>query len=317
MNFNEKLESEGLEPLRATALRTLQLNLGYGCNLSCNHCHVEAGPERTEAMSREVMESSLRAFRDSPVEVMDITGGAPEGHPHYRWLVERASAAGKRLMVRTNLSAIMQKGNRDLPLLYARKGVEVVASLPCYLSENVDGQRGKGVFEDSIKALRALNMVGYGKEGSGLKLHLVYNPAGPSLPPDQATLEADYKRELKARNGIIFTGLYVITNMPIGRFSKSLESEGKLDSYMEKLSDFFNVEAAQKVMCRNSISVAWNGILYDCDFNQALGLRCLKGVPGHIDAFDYEALSRRDVLTASHCYGCAAGAGSSCTGATI
>lgn len=314
-DFDLALKDARLFPLQADSLDTMQINLGRRCNLSCSHCHVEAGPDRTEAMSRETMQHCLDIIRRHAIATVDLTGGAPEMTPGFEWLVTQCRDAGARVMVRTNLTIMLEDGYTDLPEFFRDQQVELIASLPCYTKDNVDRQRGKRVYERSIRVLKMLNECGYGQPDSDCLLHLVYNPGGPSLPGDQQALEQDYKRELAERFDIRFNNLYTITNMPIGRFEEFLTYNGQYEKYMQLLVEAFNPQAAGNVMCRNLISVGWDGSLFDCDFNQMLGLRCDHGAPTHIKDFDYEHARRRKVVTGMHCYGCTAGAGSSCSGA--
>jgi len=313
--FEQALAGSGLWPLRATGIRVLQVNVGKVCNQTCRHCHVDAGPDRREVMGRETMQLCLDVLTKTDIPTLDITGGAPEMNPHFRWLVEQARALRRQVIDRCNLTILLAPGYHDLPAFLARHQVEVVASLPCYLPANTDQQRGDGVFAKSIAALRGLNELGYGKPGSGLMLTLVYNPVGPSLPPAQDALEDAYRRELSARYGVIFTRLFTITNMPISRFLDDLVQSGRYGEYMEKLVAAHNAEAAAGVMCRTTLSVGWDGRLYDCDFNQMLDLDLAPGLPRHIRDFDQELLSRRRIVTGQHCYGCTAGSGSGCQGA--
>ena len=308
------LETDFL-PVRRRALETLQANLGYRCNLSCSHCHVAAGPKRTEAMSRTTMERLLEVARHHRVTTLDLTGGAPELNPDFRWLVAQARAAGLHVIDRCNLTILGEPGQEGLADFLAEHGVEVVASLPCYLGENVDRQRGKGVFAASLDGLRRLNALGYGRCPER-PLSLVYNPQGPVLPPPQAALEADYRHHLKADWGIDFTRLLTMTNMPIHRFGSRLLSKGDFNDYMALLRDACREENRAGLMCRTLVSVDWQGRLYDCDFNQMLELP-LGGAPAPVDlAWLLEAeLEGRPVVTAGHCYGCTAGQGSSCSGA--
>lgn len=296
-------------------LNTLQVNLGYQCNQSCLHCHVNAGPNRKEMMDEEILELVLQALAARQIETLDLTGGAPELHRKFRDLVERATALGVHVINRCNLTVLFEPGQDGLAEFLAIHKVEVVASLPCYLSENVDRQRGAGVFDKSIAALLQLNALGYGREGSGLKLNLVYNPQGPSLPPEQVALQTDYKRELFERYGITFNQLFVITNMPIQRFGSTLISKGQFNDYMRLLKENFSADNVASVMCRNLVSVDWQGYLYDCDFNQQLGL----ALPGegrpHLRDLLQNDLQCNLVHVADHCYGCTAGQGSSCGGA--
>jgi radical SAM/Cys-rich protein len=311
--FVEMLGPAG--PLKATGIRTLQINVGKLCNQSCEHCHVDAGPDRREVMTRETAELCIEAVKRARVPIVDITGGAPELNPNFRWLVERAREAGSHVMDRCNLSVLLLPSQADLIGFLARHEVEIVASMPCYLEENVDRQRGAGAYAKSIEALRRLNEAGYGQPGSKMELNLVYNPGGASLPPPQAALEADYKRELGSRFGIVFHSLYTMTNMPISRFLDSLLQSGRYQAYMDQLVAKYNAEAVRNVMCRSTVSVGWDGTLYDCDFNQMLDLAVNHGSPAHIRDFSAEALGGREIVVGSHCYGCTAGAGSSCGGA--
>lgn len=298
-------------------LQTLQVNLGYLCNQSCQHCHVNAGPNRTELMDQETIDLVLQVLDKHPVELLDLTGGAPEMNPRFRGLVVAARARGVNVMDRCNLTILSEPGYEDLAQFLADHQVQVTASMPCYSPANVDKQRGQGVFDRSISGLQALNRLGYGIEGSGLELNLVYNPLGPNLPPPQAALEADYKRELKSHFGIEFTRLFTITNMPIQRFGAVLLKQGQFEAYMRLLKDAYRPANLETVMCRSLVSVDYQGYLYDCDFNQMLQL------PAVSDTSDRphlrELLARADFNTrirvADHCYGCTAGQGSSCGGA--
>jgi radical SAM/Cys-rich protein len=268
-------------------------------------------------MSRETLAECLRVLERTDIPTVDITGGAPELNPHFRLFVCEVRKLGRHVIDRCNLTVLVTGGQEDLPEFFARESVEVIASLPCYLEENVDAQRGEGVFERSITALRRLNACGYGQPDSGLVLNLVYNPLGPSLPPPQEKLEADYRRELRARYGVVFNRLYTITNMPISRFLDDLLRRGQYETYLEKLVAAFNPAAAAGVMCRTTLSVDWQGKLYDCDFNQMLDLGLLPDLPQYIRDFDAALLSARRIVTGRHCYGCTAGAGSSCQGAVL
>jgi len=304
-------------PIRRERLDTLQVNLGYRCNQSCLHCHVNAGPNRTETMDGATAALVIEALRARDVKTLDLTGGAPELNPHFRTLVRQARALGVKVIDRCNLTILSEPGQADLAAFLADEGVEVVASLPCYSPGNVDRQRGDGVFERSISGLRRLNDLGYGEDGSGLALHLVYNPQGPSLPPAQGMLEADYKRELLTHFGIRFNRLFVLTNMPIQRFGSTLVSKGTFAGYLKLLRDAYRAQNLDTVMCRSTLSVDWQGELYDCDFNQMLGLRA--GLAG-VERPHLRDLLRRDpagtsIRIADHCYGCTAGQGSSCGGA--
>ncbi len=312
--FDASLEEAGLYPLKAVGIETMQLNLGRLCNQSCRHCHVDAGPKRTEVMSILTMGLCIEKMEQAGIRTIDITGGAPEMNPDYRWLVKSCRSLGYRVMTRTNLTILLEQGYEDLPSFFAENEVEVVASLPYYMEEMTDRQRGAGVFAKSVEALKRLNAAGYGRT-EDLTLSLVYNPCGAFLPPTQRTIEADFRRELKIRHDIKFTNLFTITNMPIGRFLDFLKTSGNLRQYQARLHASYNPEAARNVMCREILSVGWDGSLYDCDFNQMLGLKCNHGAPDHIKDFKTPDLAKRRIITGTHCYGCTAGSGSSCTGA--
>ena len=314
--FEQALAEAGQFPLRAAGIRVLQVNVGKLCNQTCRHCHVDAGPDRREVMSRDTMQLCLDVLAANDIPTLDVTGGAPEMNPHFCWLVEEARQLGRHVIDRCNLTILLAPNFDDLPQFLASHRVEVVASLPCYLEQNTDRQRGEGVFAKSIEALRRLNAVGYGRPDSGLTLTLVYNPLGPSLPPAQPGLEAAYRRELGERYGVTFTRLYTITNMPISRFLDDLIASDRHEQYMQKLIDAFNPAAVDGLMCRTTLSVGWDGRLYDCDFNQMLELP-VRGVPAHIRDFDPKAFAGRRIATGPHCYGCTAGAGSGCTGAIL
>jgi radical SAM/Cys-rich protein len=295
-------------------LETLQMNLGYLCNLSCIHCHVNAGPRRTELMARDTMELALDVAQRCRIQTLDLTGGSPEMNPHFRWLVEAARRCGLHVMDRLNPTIIEEPGYEWVAEYLAAHQVEAVASLPCYSAENVDEQRGNGVFESSIRALQRLNRLGYGRQGTGLVLNLVYNPNGAFLPPPQAALEQDYRRFLGERFGIEFNSLYALANMPIKRFGSWLLSKNKFDDYMETLRDAHQDANLDAVMCRSLVSVDWRGYLYDCDFNQMLGIPAGgTGRPHLRDLLD--GVMPRKIAVARHCYGCTAGQGSSCGGA--
>jgi radical SAM/Cys-rich protein len=315
--FDKTLEQHGLGRLTATGISVLQVNVGRLCNQTCRHCHVDAGPDRREIMSRETLAECLAVLERSDIPVVDITGGAPELNPHFRWFVHEVRGLGRNVIDRCNLTVLLTSGQEDLPDFFAREGVEIIASLPCYLEQNVDAQRGDGVFERSIAALRRLNACGYGQPDGGHVLNLVYNPLGPSLPPPQEKLEADYRRELADRYDVVFNRLYTITNMPISRFLDDLLKSGRYEAYLDKLLVAFNPAAAAGVMCRTTLSVDWQGKLYDCDFNQMLDLGLRPDLPQHICNFDPALLSARRIVTGRHCYGCTAGAGSSCQGAVV
>ncbi len=317
--FADRLQAHGLYPLRPTGTTILQVNVGKMCNQTCRHCHVDAGPDRKEIMTRSTMQLCLDALAHSPqITTVDLTGGAPEMNPDFRWFVEELSKLGRQVMVRCNLTIILaNKKYHDLPDFFRKHGVHVVSSLPYFQASRTDAQRGDGVFEKSIKALQLLNAVGYGLEGSGLLLDLVYNPSGAFLPGSQASLEAEFKRRLRSGYQVEFNSLFCITNLPVSRYLDYLVQSGNYDSYMEKLVSAFNPAAAAGVMCRNTVSVGWDGYLYDCDFNQMLELQVAHGAPQHIRDFDAAVLDERDIVLNQHCYGCTAGAGSSCGGETV
>lgn len=313
VQFSKRLTDQGVM-LRRDRLDTVQVNLGRLCNQVCGHCHVNAGPGRKEVMALETVDHVLDFLGDSGARTLDITGGAPELNPHFRYLVEEAVKLGRQVMVRCNLTVFFEPGQSYLPGFYRENRVQVVASLPCYEAEGVDGQRGAGVYDKSIKALKLLNAQGYGSDPD-LPLHLVYNPAGSALPGPQAELEADYKAALKARHDIDFDRLFTITNMPIARFAEFLAKNGETDAYMCRLADAFNPATLPHLMCRGMVSVDWEGYLYDCDFNQMLRMRIGGARPLHVkDATRADVVDRR-IQVMDHCYGCTAGAGSSCTGA--
>lgn len=309
--FEDALHDVGLFPLRPTGIEILQINVGKRCNQTCRHCHVDAGPDRKEVMPRAVFEACLEFLAREQVGTLDITGGAPELHPDFREIVTRAAALGAHVLHRCNLTAVLLPNYADIPELLARLDVEVIASLPYYQARETDAQRGAGVFEESIEAMRRLNQLGYGK--GRLKLNLVMNPVGTYLPGDQAALEQRWKRELRRRHDVDFDRLFTITNMPISRFLQFLEERGRTQEYMERLVTAFNPAAAAGVMCRNTLSVGWDGRLYDCDFNQMLEMEI--AAPATIFGATRAALEQREILTGPHCFGCTAGAGSSCGGA--
>jgi radical SAM/Cys-rich protein len=317
-SFEATLERHGLRPLTRGTVETLQVNVGKRCNQACHHCHVDAGPKRTEMMTRETAERVLELLSASPsVETVDITGGAPELNPNFTRLVEGARRLGRKVIDRCNLTVLFEPGMESMPDLFVREHVELTCSLPCYTVKNVDQQRGKGVFDKSIEALRMLNRRGYGVDRSDLVLNLVYNPVGAFLPPPQSKLEADYKRELGAAFGIEFHHLFTITNMPIKRFAADLARAGKQREYMGLLINHFNPATVEGLMCRSLVSVGWEGTLYDCDFNQMLEIPLPAAKPPTIhDVESLDELAGRPIATASHCFGCTAGAGSSCGGET-
>jgi radical SAM/Cys-rich protein len=314
-SFEASLDAAGLFPLTATGIEVLQVNVGRKCNQTCRHCHVDAGPDRTESMTAEVADACLRVLAATTIATLDITGGAPELHPEFRRLVTTATALGRRVIDRCNLTITRLPNYRWIPAFLAEHRVEVTASLPYYQSRQTDAQRGDGVFEESIAALRELNALGYGRPGSGLLLNLVTNPVGAFLPPEQQAAERDWKRELERRHGIVFDRLFTITNMPISRFLQHLEEKGQAGEYLARLAARFNPAAAAGVMCRSTLSVGWDGSLYDCDFNQMLDLPLGDGIPRSILDFDPARLERRAIALGPHCFGCTAGAGSSCGGA--
>ena len=314
-----RLETTDFPEIRRKSLETLQVNVGYKCNQTCVHCHVNAGPTRTEVMERETVSEVIEYLRASGIKTLDITGGAPELNPHFRSLVLAARNLGVHVMDRCNLTVLEQPGQEDTAQFLAMNQVEVVASLPCYLEENVDAQRGKGVFEGSLRALKTLNGLGYGKPGAGLVLNLVYNPQGPSLPPAQEKLEADYHRHLSEKYGVVFDRLYVLPNMPIQRFGSMLVSQGRFEEYIELLKNAYQPQNLESVMCRSLISVNWRGYVYDCDFNQMLGLPLTyRGRPRvHLRDLTRADLTNYPIVVKDHCYGCTAGQGSSCGGALL
>ncbi len=315
--FADKLKSIELFPLKPTVPEIFQVNVGKMCNQVCKHCHVDAGPDRKEIMTRETMQLCLDVLSANPgFTTVDLTGGAPELNPDFRWFVEAIKKLNRHIIVRCNLTIILaNKRFNDLPEFFKQNNMEVVSSLPFYTQDRTDRQRGDGVFRDSIEALQMLNAVGYGIEGSGLILNLVYNPAGAFLPPAQTVLEREYKVSLAKEFGIIFNSLFVITNMPISRYLDYLLVSGNYATYMEKLVNAFNPAAAKSVMCRNTLSVSWDGYLYDCDFNQMLDLKVNCSESQHLSTYNQEAVSSRNIVVNQHCYGCTAGAGSSCGGA--
>jgi radical SAM/Cys-rich protein len=316
-NFADKLNDHGFPVLTPKTLEIFQLNIGKLCNQTCGHCHVDAGPDRkAENMDKATLERCLEIIASIPsIHTVDITGGAPEMNPHFRWFVEECTKLGKQVIDRCNLTIIKaHKKYSDLPEFLAKHKVHLVSSLPYFSKTRTDSQRGDGVFEDSIKALKLLNEVGYGKEGTGLKLDLVFNPTGAFLPGSQVTLEAEFKRQLKRKFDIIFNNLFAITNLPIARFLDYLLESGNYEEYMQKLVGAFNPSTIMGLMCRNTISISWEGYVYDCDFNQMLDLKVGTKKSQHIDDFDLEALKGRNIILDQHCYGCTAGAGSSCGG---
>jgi radical SAM/Cys-rich protein len=314
--FDQALAGAGLHPLRPTALSIFQMNLGKMCNQTCRHCHVDAGPDRREVMTRETMQQCLAALATTKIPTVDLTGGAPEMNPDFRWLVEQLRSMGRHVMDRCNLTILETTPHYDLPDFLAQHQVEIVCSLPHHRALSTDRQRGDGVHEKSIRALQRLNALGYGNGTSGLRLVLVTNPVGAFLPANQDSLAAEWKRELLRNHGIVFDALYTITNMPISRYLEWLQQSGNLASYLERLVTAFNPAAATGVMCRNTLSIGWDGQLYDCDFNQMLEMPVARSAPQHVRDFDLARLQARNIVTDRHCFGCTAGAGSSCGGAT-
>ncbi len=313
--FQSLMTQSGLFPLRAVQIDTLQVNVGKRCNQACKHCHVDAGPNRTEEMTRETAGLVISVLERSPgIHTLDITGGAPEMNPNFRYLVEGAHALGRHVIDRCNLTVLFTPGQEETAQFLADRNVEIVASLPYFLAQRTDAQRGLGVFDQSIEAMQMLNKLGYGQEGTGKVLNLVYNPTGAFLPPAQDAMEAEYKTEMASRYGIVFNHLYTITNMPIARFKHFLERSGNYARYMERLAGAFNPDAAANVMCRSLLSVGYDGYLYDCDFNQMLDLRLGAGLPQHLRDLDNGLPAQRPIVLGEHCLGCTAGAGSSCGG---
>lgn len=312
--FSLRLAECSAADFRSHRISTLQVNLGKKCNQACQHCHVDAGPQRTEQMSADTVELVLDVLRQHHIPTLDITGGAPEINPHFRYLASEGCKYCARVIDRSNLTIFFEQGFEDLPEFLAAQRIEVTASLPCYNMDNVDTQRGAGVFDKSIRALQRLNALGYGRDRD-LVLNLVYNPIGAHLPPSQATLEQQYKQQLRERFGIEFNDLMTITNMPISRFAHDLQRRGQMVPYMQLLQSSFNPHTLDGLMCRQLISVGYDGRLYDCDFNQMLDMPVDHGLPNHIRDFDLHLLAHRQIRTASHCFGCTAGCGSSCSGA--
>ncbi len=317
--FKDRIGNAGFENgLTPLSPQIFQINIGKLCNQSCAHCHVDAGPDKKrENMDRATLETCLDIIEKHNFQTIDITGGAPEMNPHFRWFVESCSEMGKKVMVRCNLTIIMAHPKyNDLPAFFAKNNVHVISSLPYFTKSRTDSQRGDGVFEDSIQALKLLNQTGYGIEGTGLKLDLVYNPSGAFLPASQSELEPEFKRQLDRRYGIKFNELFVITNLPISRFLEYLLDTQNYESYMQELSNAYNPGTVSGLMCRNTISVSWDGYIYDCDFNQMLDLKSDIPKP-HISNYDPELLQGRKIVLNQHCYGCTAGAGSSCGGEIV
>lgn len=315
--FSNRLAAEGLQ-LRRARPEILQINVGKLCNLTCTHCHVNAGPKRKEIMTRETIDRIIDWLAKTAIPTVDLTGGAPEMIPEFCYFIERVKAltTPRHVIDRCNLTILLEPGYENLAQFLADYRVEIIASMPCYTPENVNAQRGEGVFDGSIAGLQLLNSLGYGIE-QDLPLHLVYNPVGAFLPPPQAQLETDYKRELRQHFGILFNKLYTITNLPIARFASYLRHNNKLEEYMQLLIDNFNPATVDGLMCRNTISVGWRGEVYDCDFNQQLGMQWKNGAPLSLWDVDSGKIDNREIMTGDHCFGCAAGAGSTCGGAIM
>lgn len=310
MGFKEQLITEEKHPLVAVEINILQANLGYRCNMACKHCHVQAGPMKSEMMDRETIDAVLKILNENKIRTLDITGGAPELNPYFRFLVQEAGRIGKHVIVRSNLTIFFEEGMEDLPAFYRENNVEVIASLPYYLRDNVDRIRGDGTFQKSINALKKLNSLGYGRDSGEPLISLVYNPQGAFLPAAQSVLEEEYKKQLRNEFNISFNNLYTFTNMPLGRFRDFLVRTGNIEKYLQKLMSSFNPATVDDIMCRHILNVGWDGRLYDCDFNQMSGLGLMPGYPQHIKDFDYRSLSRREIAVDDHCYGCTAGQGS-------
>lgn len=315
-DFDSLYRTTGEKLLTARQIEILQVNIGKMCNQVCKHCHVDAGPDRKEIMTKETMKVCVDILRLNNIPIVDITGGAPELNPDFKWFIHEISNLNKHIIVRSNLTILSANGFEDYAEFIAGNKIEIISSLPFYKAGFTDKQRGEGVFDKSIIVIKKLNSLGYGKDNSDLKLNLVYNPVGAYLPASQESLEKEYKKELWNNYQVVFNNLYTITNMPISRFLDYLIASGNYEAYMEKLINAFNPAAALNVMCRNTLSVGWDGYLYDCDFNQMLELRLNHGAPNHIKDFDLNKIEFRRIVTGQHCFGCTAGAGSSCGGAT-
>ena len=312
--FNEKFLKVGEGELRTSKIEIMQINLGKICNQVCKHCHVDAGQDRTEIMTKKTMELCLEALANSDIQTVDLTGGAPEMNPNFKWFVSEVKRLNRHIIIRSNLTILVTNGFEDYPRFLADNAVEIVSSLPYYKASFTDKQRGDGVFEKSIKTMKLLNGLGYGKGETGLIFNLVYNPVGAFLPPGQECLERDYKRELAKNFDLVFNNLYTITNMPISRYLDYLLVSGNYEDYMAKLVNAFNPAAAENVMCKFTLSISWEGNLYDCDFNQMLELPVIEGSPRHIRDFNQSKLESRRITVGQHCFACTAGAGSSCGG---
>jgi len=317
LSFPRKLEHLGYSRLQAAGVHTLQVNLGWRCNQSCKHCHLAAGPARPEMMAEDTIEEVLGVVVRWSIPAVDLTGGAPEIHPHFEYLVSRLHALGVHILSRCNLTVLLEPGKGHLPQFFRDHRVELICSLPYFQEEMVDRLRGPGVFKRSLEAMRRLNRLGYGQKGSDLKLHLMYNPAGAYFPPEQEALQALFQRELEERHQIYFHHLYTLLNMPIGRFKDYLQKSRNYERYMGKLAASFNPATVPDLMCRYLLSLSWDGRLYDCDFNQALDLPLMEGLPQTLRDFDLPTLAARQIHLGDHCYGCTAGAGSSCGGRLV
>ena len=317
VSFKERFERSSNTHLVAANINILQINMGKRCNLSCRHCHVDAGPGRIEMMSREILNACLEIANEKEISTIDITGGSPEMNPHLEWFLGEAGKLGKRIIVRSNLVILLDDAYAGFIDVYAKNGVEVITSLPGYHDDGTNRQRGSGVFSRIIQAMRLLNQKEYGRKESGLVLDIVHNPVGAYLPGAQKALEAEYKKRLFNEYGVVFNRLFCMTNMPVGRYLEYLLKSGNFEDYMADLCGAYNPLAAENVMCRSTVSVGWDGVLYDCDFNQMLGLRINHGMPDTIMDFNIEKLKSREIIIGNHCYGCTAGTGSSCQGTTV
>lgn len=315
--FAEQLRKYGVYPLKATGIDTLQMNITFRCNLACKHCHVKAGRQRTEMMSQKILTQCVKAAEHPAIITIDITGGAPEMHPDIEWLIHKMSGMAKRVLLRSNLVILLEPEYHYLMEVFAANKVELVGSLPDYRARRSDRQRGSGVYDHIIEAVRQLNRIGYGIAGSGLVLDLVHNPAGAYLPGSQVCLEAEYKRVLNQEHNVFFNSLFCLVNCPIGRYLEYLTNSGNLEDYMRTLRNSFNAQTADKVMCRTTVSVGWDGRLFDCDFNQVENLTVNSGSPIHVRDFKFDSLSNRQIKTHDHCFACTAGTGSSCGGALM
>ncbi len=313
--FVEQLRKCGVYPLKATGINTLQMNITCRCNLTCKHCHVKAGPERTEMMSQEILTQCVKVAEHPAITTIDITGGAPEMHPDIEWLIDKISVLGKRILVRSNLVILLDPQYRYLMEKLAASKIELIGSLSDYRAQRSDRQRGSGVYDRIMEAMRELNRIGYGVAGSGLILDLVHNPAGAYLPGSQSALETEYRRVLHQEQDVVFNSLFCLVNCPVGRYLEYLKSSGNLEDYMRTLRKAFNPQTASLVMCRKTVSTGWDGRLFDCDFNQVEDLTVNSGSPAHIRHFKYDLLADRQIEVRDHCFACTAGAGSSCCGA--